>query len=394
LILGLMIVALLWFILATSSTRKNTVSLSDGRPRVVLLENSPKEAMLRHPSDFLPLFSQRMVEPMITQEQQEALEDSNDYNHRAADVFETLDCQAQYPWQLSVFPNCNSIHEMDMTRIVSPSSHGGAIQPLNHGFWRDVWSRAPTWPDQDPMVLKTMRFEHNVTGRNFDRNRRDALVTERLTKSTWILNGYGFCGNTGVSEYAGGGDISAAIWKKSPLNPDYRIAIDMTTREQLIIGVQAAIGLAELHTFDDKDRPSVAHTDITPGQFVKVNDRFKLNDFNRARFIRVSKNHSLCSFAISKNPGKNRSPEEYTRHALLSEKIDLYSLGNIFYMLLQKQWVSNSFESIKDGLSTTTKDWEKNLSSHFSFLFLKAVSRRKYEGSAKNGEAWVSAKFL
>uniref|UniRef100_A0A7S2YMF7 Protein kinase domain-containing protein n=1 Tax=Entomoneis paludosa TaxID=265537 RepID=A0A7S2YMF7_9STRA len=209
---------------------------------------------------------------------------------------------------------------------------------MNHGFWRDVWSRAPTWPDQDPMVLKTMRFEHNVTGRNFDRNRRDALVTERLTKSTWILNGYGFCGNTGVSEYAGGGDISAAIWKKSPLNPDYRIAIDMTTREQLIIGVQAAIGLAELHTFDDKDRPSVAHTDITPGQFVKVNDRFKLNDFNRARFIRVSKNHSLCSFAISKNPGKNRSPEEYTRHALLSEKIDLYSLGNIFYMLLQKQW--------------------------------------------------------
>jgi hypothetical protein len=43
---------------------------------------------------------------------------------------------------------------------------------------------------------------------------------ERLTKSPHILNIYGYCGNSGLFEYAGGGDISRVIWpsKKKPQN--------------------------------------------------------------------------------------------------------------------------------------------------------------------------------
>jgi hypothetical protein len=38
-----------------------------------------------------------------------------------------------------------------------------------------------------------------------------------------------------------------------------------------------------------------------------------LNDFNRARFMRWNTtSQSLCSFSIANNPGKNRSPEEYS----------------------------------------------------------------------------------
>ena len=72
------------------------------------------------------------------------------------------------------------------------------------------------------------------------------------------------------------------------------------------------MGLASVHNIDVEGRPSVAHTDITPGQFIRVNGIYKLNDFNRARFLRYSKsNHSVCPFQVAKNGGKNRAPEEY-----------------------------------------------------------------------------------
>ena len=41
------------------------------------------------------------------------------------------------------------------------------------------------------------------------------------------------------------------------------------------------MGLADLHNFDKEGRPSVAHTDISLNQFVKIDGRFKLNDYNR-----------------------------------------------------------------------------------------------------------------
>ena len=82
----------------------------------------------------------------------------------------------------------------------------------------------------------------------------------------------------------------------------------------------------------------MAHTDISPGQYIKVGNIYKLNDFNRARFIRWNiKKNKPCGYYVDKNPGKNRSPEEY-KYAEQSEKVDVYSLGNIFYMLLQREW--------------------------------------------------------
>ena len=86
-----------------------------------------------------------------------------------------------------------------------------------------------------------------------------------------------------------------------------RLLIDV-----LEIAVQAAMGLAAVHNFDKEGRPSVAHTDISPGQFVRVGDIFKLNDFNRARFLMTNvTDGGVCTFEVGNNPGKNRSPEEY-----------------------------------------------------------------------------------
>lgn len=39
-----------------------------------------------------------------------------------------------------------------------------------------------------------------------------------------------------------------------------------------------------------------------------------------------------CGFIVENNPGKGRSPEEYAG-SVHTEKIDIYSLGNLFYTL-------------------------------------------------------------
>jgi serine/threonine protein kinase len=44
----------------------------------------------------------------------------------------------------------------------------------------------------------------------------------------------------------------------------------------------------------------------------------------------------MCTFHVGNNPGKNRSPEEY-RYEGQTEKIDVYSLGNLLYSLLQDE---------------------------------------------------------
>lgn len=44
-----------------------------------------------------------------------------------------------------------------------------------------------------------------------------------------------------------------------------------------------------------------------------------------------------CPFYVGNNPGKFRSPEEYL-YLAESEKIDIYSMGNVFYSLLTGLW--------------------------------------------------------
>ena len=74
----------------------------------------------------------------------------------------------------------------------------------------------------------------------------------------------------------------------------------------------------------------MAHTDISPGQFIKVGDRYKLNDFNRARFLRWNvKKDEPCGYYVDRNPGRNRSPEVYS-YKLQSEKVWLTFVASFF----------------------------------------------------------------
>lgn len=211
------------------------------------------------------------------------------------------------------------------------------VMLLSHGFWRDVWKY--TGSDGGKTVLKTMRYEHGFEERNYDRHRRDALATERLTYADHIVDIFAFCGNSGIFEYGKGGDVSNFIYDHNSRFYTYT--------EALKLSVDIALGLSQAHSTEGSDFPyaTIAHTDITAGQFILIDGKFKLNDFNRCRFIRWNEKLDIpCTYGVGNNPGKYRSPEEYA-YAPQTEKIDVYSMGNIFYEFLVRQW---PFENLKE----------------------------------------------
>ncbi len=228
---------------------------------------------------------------------QKHLEDSEDYLAEQKDPLEEGDCVAQYEWQKGSFPTCNLLHELNMNAW---SSNEETIRILSlRGFWRDIWLVNSTSLNEQH-VLKTLRFKHEFSDRNFDRHRRDALAMERLTSSPNIVRIFGFCGNSGITEFADGGSLENVIYK-TPRAPEF-----WNISEKLVVAYQIATSLADVHNFDKVGRASIAHTDITPANFVYVKrkGRYVLNDFNRCRFIAWNKKlDEPCTFQVGNNPG-------------------------------------------------------------------------------------------
>jgi hypothetical protein len=137
------------------------------------------------------------------------------------DKVEDNDCKLRSEWQRKSFPTCNSLHEFDGTKPwLRTSKHQGRrkyYRIIGNGFWRDVWLLNYDHGILDEKgILKTMRYQHSYTPRNFDRMRRDSVTMERLTRSQFIVNIYAFCGTTSLSEFGDGGDIPDALWANNP----------------------------------------------------------------------------------------------------------------------------------------------------------------------------------
>jgi len=246
-------------------------------------------------------------------------------------------CDYQYGWQKTSFPHCNGVHE---------SFGQGDPAPflINNGGWVDIFA-IMEW-DGSMKVLKTKRYRHDFTDRNFDRYRRDALAMERLTSAPNVLNIYGFCGVTAVVDYADGGDIENYVndlldkydnemgLKDRESSPEY----EQIQVKKLRIATQVLTSIATMHNFDKEGQASISHTDISPYQFIALGDgKFVLNDFNRARWITWNKRDDVpCGFRVANNPGKWRAPEEY-KYEVEDEKIDVYSAGNVLYYLLTEK---------------------------------------------------------
>ncbi|KAL3894035.1 MAG: hypothetical protein SGARI_007865, partial [Bacillariaceae sp.] len=173
---------------------------------------------------------------------------------------------------------------------------------LANGYWRDVWKvtdRNPGDAEEDLLIFKTQRWEHDFAPRNWDRHRRDAVAMDELTGSKHIMDIYGFCGSASVDEFADGGDLNAALW------PDDDDVVPWTPQERLVVGYQVVQALAAVHNHPKEGVPAIAHTDIQLGQYVYVSKvgGFKLQDFNRARFLAWDEvEDEACTYEVGNNP--------------------------------------------------------------------------------------------
>jgi serine/threonine protein kinase len=296
--------------------------------------------------------------------------------------------------------------------VFSVDPHGETVISYYNNNNNTITNYTPRRP---PAVLKVMKSEHQFDIRNLERHRRDALVMERLSSSHHLVSIYGYCANTVLTQaishtlddviYARENE-NVAKWSSrsgyvtrpplvSWMGKDDITGELVATRETELGRIQLALGvfrgLQDLHdgvvnngrtassnntTTTTTEWLPIVHADLQEKQYLvdSHTGRIYLNDFNRCRFMtkkRVSSTRSSatnnntwgannsgtiiesCPLFIPTAPGSARAPEEYDM-AQLSEKLDIYSAGNILY-----------------GIITGNRPWDNDRGKH-----LKAAIQR------------------
>jgi serine/threonine protein kinase len=152
----------------------------------------------------------------------------------------------------------------------------------------------------------------------FKNSRVDAIAMDRLTASKHIVSMYSFCGMSVVTEFAGK-ELSQVVHKLDPT-------------QRLTMGLNVAQGVADIHN------EFLVHNDINLSNLVLTQDnRPVLNDFNIAiMLMQHNETGETCAFESLYPNSQWRSPEEQVlsrKRPVVTEKIDIYALGNVFYRL-------------------------------------------------------------
>eukprot|EP00533_Pseudo-nitzschia_delicatissima_P003437 CAMPEP_0116101092 /NCGR_PEP_ID=MMETSP0327-20121206/12629_1 /TAXON_ID=44447 /ORGANISM="Pseudo-nitzschia delicatissima, Strain B596" /LENGTH=808 /DNA_ID=CAMNT_0003593037 /DNA_START=105 /DNA_END=2531 /DNA_ORIENTATION=+ len=255
------------------------------------------------------------------------------------------ECVPMQEWQTAYQPSCNGIHELALQTLgasvgANDEKHtknrkAGAVEGLDatlfgtKGFWRYAWKLVIGHHDyrnaeKDTIVFKNLKYQHNFEDAHFEHDRVDAVAMERLTSSPHVINIFGFCGHSVMTEYAGGKRVGqlADKAKKVPL-------------KRLEIALDIANGLADVHGIDGDGNTTFVHLDVNPANVVSVNGTLKLNDFNIG-IIRQwnTTSNEPCGFPAQYPNPQWRSPEEARNEQHLTEKVDVFSLGHIFFRLI------------------------------------------------------------
>lgn len=311
------------------------------------------------------------------------------------------DCVPKASWQTTSYPTCNNIHEIDLThsigrkslshifaeavtgrRFITDYSSSEALQLKQEvdlelkgqGWFRSAWivdrETSPfkveydddEWDDEylseEMLVLKTLRIERDFLEEYYELHRRDAMAMERLTHSKYVLDVYGFCGQSTLNELASHGTLRTMM------------KYDAHKKKRLKIAYEIAQGVSDMHSIDYADfapppsghgddlsfkstvNATMVHYDLNFNNIAVVGGRYpKINDFNVAMFLSWDpKKNATCGFEGRFAEPWYRSPEEMQNHiddgtddVPLNEKVDVYSLGIILWGLLTDKppWIKD-----------------------------------------------------
>lgn len=195
-------------------------------------------------------------------------------------------------------------------------------------------------------MLKYCRIERPFFGEFFDKNRRDAVAMERLTHSNFVMDIYGYCGQSAINELAdfsiGEGNAIGSLQKfDRHMRGKHKVAA--VDKLKLQIGASLAVGVAHVHEIEGRDNPaSMVHYDLNAQNIAMTKEgRPKLNDFNTAEFLMWNpKTNKTCGFPSRLHEPWHRAPEEVflpknkTDVRYVNEKVDVFSLGNLLYHVL------------------------------------------------------------
>ncbi len=219
----------------------------------------------------------------------ESVKKSKKYRNNEREALEDDVCTAKHAWQADAYPTCNLLHEYElgqltgmfgraMRRKLRKNDGDGdeLVRYLASGYWRDVWmlskasgsfrNGSSTSDDENVTiidntttlsnneisssnlekeeitVLKTLRYKHEFTDRNYDRHRKDALASMRMSHSPNVVDIYAYCSNSAIFEYGKGGDVDAKIWPYDKEAGKYYVAV-IPSLEKIDIGKYAIIVL-------------------------------------------------------------------------------------------------------------------------------------------------------
>lgn len=218
------------------------------------------------------------------------------------------ECTPMQSWQKTFHPTCNLLHERKADTLLSI-----------RGSWRSVWLT-----ENDSVVLKMLHFARDFDAESFYRNQLDAMAMERLTRSKYVIDSYGFCGQSVLVEFAP--HNGRELIKNKRISPSGR----------LLLARDLARGITDIHSMDaPKSRNATfVHNDVNIANIVAMNSgRIKFNDFNIGYPLKWNKTKP-CGYPQRWQNMLWRSPEEIRNTTYVSEKVDVYSLGNILFQVM------------------------------------------------------------
>mmetsp|Transcript_18239 Transcript_18239/g.37417 ORF Transcript_18239/g.37417 Transcript_18239/m.37417 type:complete len:635 (+) Transcript_18239:304-2208(+) len=281
------------------------------------------------------------------------------------------DCVPMADWQDTFHPTCNSIHEMDVSLMLSERSFSLVS---SKGFWRNAWKVNVTRTEDYPMtqstwqsnhehsvadryaVLKSLKYVHDPNDETFELSRVDAVALDVVTQSRFTINIYGYCATSSLQEFANG-DLKGLLPRLEPL-------------EKLRYAAWVAQGVADVHGVgaERETEPRSGETErVVPFIHNDLNmDNILLgsrdgvefpllNDFNIAVFRKKdAATGEPCKFRGRfanpqwMSPEQQERPEDELSTKYLNEKVDIYALGNILYKIAvgNSPW-KNDYKTVK-----------------------------------------------
>jgi len=302
-------------------TQVSAVNAEITRPRVIHLagedDNNRNRPGVRELNLYLTSFSDNT--------QLYGIRDSDDPALSKMEPFiqdENNECVPIADWQSAYHHSCNDMHSLDLIH-----EDEGEVQLFGKkGFWRQAWRVDMLTPGSktEVFILKTPKFDMNFEQAYYEHDRVDSEAMERLTFSPHVINIYGFCGRSVLSEWANGPRIGTLTDKarKRPLHR-LKIARDIAT------------GISHVHFGRGDINATFVHLDVNPANVVVVGNTLKVNDFNIGIMLKRNiTSNANCGFPAQYPNPQWRSPEEANNAQNLTEKVDVFSMGHIFFRMI------------------------------------------------------------